>query len=251
MQLFFTVNASFVHPHHLNVNLVKSSGKYLRILVVLSIILNLALGYKYFKTKFKYNPDYTFNRKELFEHLDIDSSSIVFLGNSLTEQFELAELFNNSNMRNRGVNGEQSDGLLSRLPQILKSHPKKIFIEIGINDIGQGIDKSTLLANYAKMLTLIQQGSPNSKVYVQSLLPVYKTGPAVTNSKLSNETIRLVNTDLLDYCKAHDITYINLYDQFALNGEMNPIYCIADGLHISGDGYLLWTKLLKEYVVDR
>jgi lysophospholipase L1-like esterase len=227
-----------------------SQSKYLTIVLVLSLLLNAGLGYKYIQSKNRYYPDYTFNRKELFEHLKVDSSSIVFMGNSLTAQFELAELFKNLNMRNRGVNGERSDGLLSRTSNIVQFHPKKVFIEIGINDIGQNIPKATLIENYAQILNKIQQGSPTTKIYVQSILPVYSAGPAIAGSGMNNDTIRDVNTTLEAYCKAHGITFIYLNEKFELNEQMNPKYCIADGLHLSGDGYLLWTEVLAPYVSE-
>ncbi len=229
----------------------KQNTKYLKAFIILLVLINVVLGYKVIKAKyFRYDPDYTYNRKSLFEQLsvNIDSSSIVFVGNSLTQQFELAELFRNVNIRNRGINGDNSLGMLIRLSDIIKPHPKKIFIEGGINDIKDGTTKEILLNNFKKILTRIQQESNTSKVYVQSILPVYSKGAAIQHSPVKNQDIVDANKAIEDYCKQHSITFINLYTHFELNGEMNPNYCIADGLHISGEGYLLWTKLLETYV---
>ncbi len=229
----------------------KVNIKYLRIIFILSVLMNVFLGYKVIKAKyFRYDPDYTYNRKDLFGKLkvNIDSSSIVFIGNSLTQQFEVAELFKNIHIRNRGINGDNSSGILNRLTEIIESHPKKIFIESGVNDIKDGTGKEKLLINYREILSRLQQESNTSKLYVQSILPVNKKGAAIVATGIKNETIREVNKDLEEYCNIHGITFIDLYSHFELNGEMNPKYCIADGLHISGDGYFLWTKILDEYV---
>lgn len=226
---------------------------YLKTLLVLLLLMNVFLGYKVIKAKyFRYDPDYTYNRKVLFESLnvDIDSNSIVFIGNSLTQQFELAELFRDVNIRNRGINGDNSSGVLSRLSDVTKFQPKKIFLENGINDIIGGVSTEQLIENFKTIVTRIKTESPVTRVYVQSILPVHLKGPAVVQAGISNEKISQVNEAVSKYCEENDVTYIDLHKHFQLNGQMNPRYCIPDGLHISGDGYRLWTKLLRPYMQD-
>ena len=43
--------------------------------------------------------------RSLFEVLPVYSSDIVFLGNSITDGCEWAELFNNRHVKNRGISG--------------------------------------------------------------------------------------------------------------------------------------------------
>src|SRR5688572_792456 len=77
---------------------------------------------------------YFLNRQQVFRLLPNDSDEIIFAGNSHAHNFEVAELFKLPNIKNRGINGDNSLGLLERLDEITESKPKKIFIEIGIND---------------------------------------------------------------------------------------------------------------------
>lgn len=227
----------------------KLSPRSLKIILFLSVIVNLLLAYKVIKAKyFGYEPDLTFNRKDLFSHLKIDTGSIVFIGNSLTQQFELAELFQDTAIRNRGINGDNLTGIFSRLPAIIAAKPKKIFLEAGINDIIQGADHKTLLKNYRKIIVRLQQESPESKLHVESLLPVSPQGTFIRRTNVNNETIREVNKALQSFCASQNITFINLYSAFELSGEMNPKYCIVDGVHISGEGYVLLAKLLRPFV---
>ena len=46
--------------------------------------------------------EYNLQRRSLFEVLPVYSSDIVFLGNSITDGCEWAELFNNRHVKNRG-----------------------------------------------------------------------------------------------------------------------------------------------------
>ena len=47
--------------------------------------------------------EYNYQRRSLFEVLPVLSSDIVFLGNSITDGCEWAELFNNRHVKNRGI----------------------------------------------------------------------------------------------------------------------------------------------------
>lgn len=52
-----------------------------------------------------------YQRASLFEALGVDSTNIVFLGNSLTHGCEWHELLGMPNVVNRGINGDIIEGL--------------------------------------------------------------------------------------------------------------------------------------------
>ena len=70
--------------------------------------------------------------------LPLHSSDIVFLGNSITDGCEWAELFENRHVKNRGISGDRSGWLLERLDSIIAAHPKKLFLMIGDERPGGG-----------------------------------------------------------------------------------------------------------------
>ena len=76
---------------------------------------------------YQYNQFY-YQRSTLFEKLPIDSDDIVFLGNSITNGCEWHELFNNPNIKNRGISSDVSMGVYDRLDPIIKGKPAKIFL---------------------------------------------------------------------------------------------------------------------------
>ena len=53
----------------------------------------------------KYSTFY-YQRATLFEELPVTSSDIIFLGNSITNGAEWAELFKNKHVKNRGISGD-------------------------------------------------------------------------------------------------------------------------------------------------
>lgn len=74
-------------------------------------------------------------RATLFEVLPTSKKDIIFLGNSITNGGEWAELLDNPHVKNRGISGDRADTMLDRLHVITKGKPAKIFLLIGINDL--------------------------------------------------------------------------------------------------------------------
>ena len=79
--------------------------------------------------------DHFCQKNLIFETLNTDSSDILFIGDSFIDNFLIGEMSNNTAIKNRGIQGEFTSGLLNLLPSITKIAPSKIFIYIGINDI--------------------------------------------------------------------------------------------------------------------
>ena len=103
--------------------------------------------------------EYNLQRRSLFEVLPVYSSDIVFLGNSITDGCEWAELFNNRHVKNRGISGDRSGWLLDRLDPIVGGHPKKLFLMIGVNDLAAGVSPDEIVANVARLIDRFQSES--------------------------------------------------------------------------------------------
>ena len=76
-----------------------------------------------------YTP-YYHQRASHFATLPIDSDDIVILGNSLTDNGRWEEMFNNPNIKNRGIIGDNVQGVSDRVDFVTKGHPRKIFLLI-------------------------------------------------------------------------------------------------------------------------
>ncbi|RLD43574.1 MAG: glycoside hydrolase family 92 protein [Bacteroidetes bacterium] len=187
---------------------------------------------------------YYYHKKENFETLPNTENEIIFLGNSITDGCEWAELFQNPNIKNRGIGGDDTDGILERLYEVTESKPSKIFIMIGTNDLANGKSVEYIIENYKTIIANIQQASPRTKIYIQSELP---TDDAIHTTR-KNSDLMAINTQLKEIAQKNKLVYIDLFSLFA-NGQnkMNPKYSL-DGLHINGEGYLIWKEAIQEYV---
>ncbi len=194
--------------------------------------------------------NYNHQRRSLFDSLRVRTCDIVFLGNSITDGCEWAELFDNRHIRNRGISGDRSDWLLERLDPIVAGHPKKVFLMIGTNDLAQGAAPAEVAANVLRLLDRFAAESPWTKVYVQSILPVngeeFATGFGhLTQGAAIAETNRLL-AELCDGRKK--VFYIDVHAALTdEHGRLDKRYT-NDGLHLLAAGYLVWKEVIKPYV---
>ena len=184
------------------------------------------------------------HRTQILEKLTIDSSNVVFLGNSLTEYGEWQEFFNNPNIRNRGIAGEFTDGILRRLDPIISGTPKQVFLMIGINDLILHRPPH-ILANYRSIVKKIKTGTPETQLIIQSILPINNT---VKNTGLSNADVLTLNKGIQEIADDFNLKYVDLHQKFKDDsGKLNASYTL-DGIHLTRAGYEQWIGEIKDLV---
>ena len=195
----------------------------------------------------KYSTFYM-QRSSLFNKLSITSKDIVFIGNSITNGAEWNELFPQKRVKNRGISGDTSEGVFDRLDAVVKGKPAKIFILIGVNDISREIKVETIVLNMKQIVEKIQKESPKTKIYIQSILPV-NPDFEMFKGHMKPELIKEINQFYQNIAQEYNVNYIDLYSHFLEDGtdKMNKKYT-NDGLHLLGEGYLLWREIVKPYL---
>lgn len=182
------------------------------------------------------------HRYDSFRVLTVDSTNIVFVGNSITDMHDWAEAFGNPRILNRGVSGALSAEVLANLDPIIAGHPKKVFLMIGTNDLGSGVAPQQVADNVRAMLRRFRNESPQTDVYLQSILP---STVGTRTLELERETNRL----LKDIAQQEGAHYIDLWD--ALLGICSDKEISLDGLHLTAAGYKIWCDSLAQYVGNR
>jgi len=187
---------------------------------------------------------YYYHRKEHFETLPDTENEIIFLGNSITNGAEWHELFNKPNIKNRGIGGDDTEGILERLNEVVSSRPEKIFIMIGTNDLAAGRTVLDIIDNYKLIIRRIRENSPETQIYIQSVLPTLDD----VHTTRKNSDIMKINEQLKKIARKRKLTYIDLFSYFATpENDLDMTYSI-DGLHLNGEGYLLWKDTIGSYV---
>ena len=191
---------------------------------------------------------YYYQRASHFEELPTSSKDIIFLGNSITDGAEWSELFQNRHVKNRGISGDTTWGVYDRLNTILKGNPRKIFLLIGINDIGRGRDDRYVVEGVERIIKKIKEESPRTQLYVQSILPVNPNLGKFSGHTSQWQRIPGINIEIRDIAEREGASYIDLFSSFVdEEGKMNAAYT-NDGLHLLGKGYAKWKSIITPYI---
>lgn len=183
-------------------------------------------------------------------------NNYLFLGDSITEQYDLKEYYEDYPVVNSGVSGDFTSSIVENMKKrVYDYNPSKVFLLIGINDLRKGNDVSEIVSNTKEIIELIKENRPYSEIYLESIYPINKTdddkiSDSVRDIEFDNEKIIEVNDLLKDLAKDEKITYVDLYNKLIDDdGNLNISYT-KDGLHISSEGYECITKELMKYIKD-
>ncbi len=169
----------------------------------------------------------------------------LFLGNSITAAFDLARHFPGWPAVNRGIAADHIDGLLDRLEgSVFVQQPARLFLLIGINDIGRGCPLEHMQLLYAGLVDTLQLRLPECRFFLQAILP--------TTAKWKNcppQTIRSMNHFIAALAQERRMTYVDLHAAMAdTSGDyLNP-ELTSDGLHLNETGYDIWREVLLRAV---
>ena len=193
------------------------------------------------------------HRYDSFKVLEPAEGSIVFIGNSITDMHCWPEAFKTSEGKylpivNRGNSGTFSTEQSTNIESYLKNKPKKVFMMIGTNDLASGgglsFSGEQILAYVKSMVKLIHKRSPETKVYLYSILN-NTTGNRVREhwlhaNKVVKEYVAQVNEPWL--------TYIDLYDKLIEVG--NGGAWSYDKLHLTAGAYQVWCEAICSYLAE-
>ena len=186
-----------------------------------------------------------------FNSLNGDSPSqggILFTGSSSIKFWkDPAKDFNNSQILNRGFGGSQIIDLIENFDQvILKYHPKKIVIYSGDNDVQSGKSAEIVFGDFCTLYGMIKAKLPNTKVYYIAIKPSLNRWSKVLEMKKANT---MINEYLNTKSNAH---FVDIFSpMIGTEGKPYKKWFIEDGLHMTKEGYQLWTKILTPYISQK
>ena len=171
------------------------------------------------------------SENDTFEDYEVD---VAFLGDSLTDGYDLEKYYPQFLVSNRGIGGETSHGLLNRLQiSVIDLCPKVAVILIGGNNL------DTMFESYEKILIEMSQNLPDTEVILCSLTSMggswgHKNKIAAYNNVIIEKLAEKYGYDFVDL-------YYPLFD--SSTGEIYAEYT-SDGAHLTHEGYRVFTATL-------
>lgn len=174
------------------------------------------------------------------KHQARDQGSIVFLGDSITANCDLANFFPDSKVANRGIPGDTTRGMFCRLQtNVLDLHPKVIVLLGGINDLFHDPKggPEAIGQNVRLMLQQIHATAPATPVLVCEIFP---------SRFIAADLVRAANAAVTkavaDFPNAR---HIRTYEHFINADGTQNSSLFEDGTHPNPAGYEVWKKNMK------
>lgn len=176
------------------------------------------------------------------------SPNYLFLGDSITDFYDLEKYFPDEPVVNSGISGNTTEDILNDMEKrVYQYNPSKVFLLIGTNDLLEEDRTDKVIENIKKIAKNIKEKRPLATIYIESIYPVHPEISAVVGSR-KNSDIETINTALKKYCQQEKFTYIDVFKSLVdEDGTLNEDYT-KDGLHLNDKGYTVVTKTMKSYL---
>lgn len=154
--------------------------------------------------------------------------------------------FNNNLILNRGFGGSQIQDLIDNFDRIIVRYkPATIVIYSGDNDIAADKSAEQVFGDFCQLYGMIKAIMPQTNVGYIAIKPsIARWGLALEMQKANN----LIN----QYIKGRDDAwFVDVYSiMIGTDGKPKAELFIEDGLHMSPQGYALWTAAVQPYLKD-
>jgi len=176
------------------------------------------------------------DRVSLFkeENKHLSNVDISFVGDSLTEGYDVKSFYPTFYVVNRGIGGDTTFGVESRLDSsVYDVNPRIVSLLIGANNF------DTMLENYESIVKKIRTNAPNSKLVLCSLTSM--TGNWGRNNKKAQNN----NVEIKKIADRNGCVYADLYNPLLdpNTRELKEEYSV-DGGHLTNAGYQVVTNTL-------
>jgi len=174
-----------------------------------------------------------------------ESGSIVFVGSSsIVGWKKLDEYFPDKETVNRGFGGSQTDEVHYYAYRILYPYkPKQVVIYVGDNDLSAGKSSSKVYNDLKDFFEDIRSQLPKTKITFLAIKPSPSRWHLIDSIKKTNAQVEsYLNT-------MKNASYVDIFEPMLMeDGRPNPVYYLADSLHMTPAGYDLWAKKLKPHL---
>ena len=170
---------------------------------------------------------------------------IVFVGSSSIRRWDTATSFPDLQIINRGFGGsELADSVRYADRIIIPYQPRLVVVYAGDNDISVGKLSEQVVVEAERLVSKVRAKLPDTRFVFIGLKPSILRWTQVDRMRATNQMLRA-------FCERDDrVAYVDV-DGPLLGWDEKPRreLFVEDGLHLSAEGYRLWTVLVRPFLV--
>lgn len=182
---------------------------------------------------------------EAFEQWDrknaVPEEAVLFVGSSSIRMWPTAERFPGMPVVNRGFGGSHISDVNHYFDRIvLKYTPAAIVFYAGDNDIAGEKTPERVVADFEAFVARVHQAQPDTPVIFIPIKPSLSRWSLWEAMSRANERVEA-------FAQEHGgVYYADLATpMLGTDGRPRPSLFIEDGLHLSAEGYTVWTRALR------
>ena len=171
-----------------------------------------------------------------------DQRAVVFFGDSITQGWEtLPKDFPNLKTANRGISGDTTRGLLTRVQgDVLDLKPRAVSLLIGTNDLDQGGDPQEIVANVKALIGLLHQSDPQLPIIINMVMP-----RALVPGRYPDKIQKLNALYKEAFASDPRITFCDTFQLFDKGDGSVDKQVFPDFVHPNARGYAMWKAALE------
>jgi lysophospholipase L1-like esterase len=183
----------------------------------------------------------------LLEALPQEPRRVVFLGDSITDGWKLAEYFPGKPYVNRGISGQTTSQMLVRMfPDVIRLKPAVLIILAGTNDIARNTGPVTLRMITDDFQAMAELAKVHGiEVIFSAVLPVSDyTARKQTERRPPADVLKL-NAWLREYTSRNKLGYADYYSALVDEKGFLKDGFSGDGLHPNAKGYAVMAPIAE------
>ena len=182
----------------------------------------------------------------------VAAGRVVFMGDSITDGWKLAQSFPGKPFVNRGIGGQTTPQMLVRMfPDVIELMPAAMIVLAGTNDIAGNTGPMSLgmIANNIQAMTELAK-QHGIKVILCSVMPISDYTTRKQSSKRPPADILKLNTWIREYAAKAGAGFADYYAATVDDKGMLKEGFSQDGLHPNSKGYEL-LKPVAEAAIEK
>lgn len=181
---------------------------------------------------------------ELDRKIPAPKGQIVFVGSSTMVDWNAGKHFPDLTIVNRALWGSRLSDITRNVDRlILQYEPRVVVVYGGDNELDGGGISEQVAVEFERLVRAVHAKLPNTRIVVIGIKPSPQRWITIDRMRAANERLRALSA------RDDRVAFLDV-DGVMLGWDEKPrpeLYQ-ADGLHLSEQGYQLWTTLLRPFL---